>query len=200
MRSEERQEADFEGDQESATVRNFEINETVERIEKSVGDIAYLTVSVILNQKMLPVLGDNEDTQPQAEEYTADELTEIEAIVKNAVGFNVQRGDQFAISQTQFDQSVYATQAAEWREQEQQEQMGLYIRYGFMAVAVLLALWLIRSMTKSVQTITAEPELPQLAGAAGGDGAMYDGETRLLTSGTGGDDLSDVTADDYYQS
>ncbi|MEM6647807.1 MAG: flagellar basal-body MS-ring/collar protein FliF [Bacteroidota bacterium] len=202
VRSEERQESAFQGDEESASVRNFEINETVERIEKSVGDIAYLTVSVILNQKVLPVLGDDEDAQPQTEEYTADELTEIEAIVKNAVGFNVQRGDQFAISQTQFDQTVYATQAAEWREQEQREQISLYIRYGFMALAALLALWLIRSMTKSVQTIAAEPELDPLL-APGGDGATYDGETRLLTSGTGGmddEDLDGVTANDYYQS
>ncbi|GAB5521592.1 MAG: flagellar basal-body MS-ring/collar protein FliF [Rhodothermales bacterium] len=203
VRSEERQESDFQGDEESASVRNYELNETVERIEKSVGDIAYLTVSVILNQKILPVLGDDADAQPQTEEYTADELTEIEAIVKNAVGFNVQRGDQFAISQTQFDRTVNATQAAEWRQQEQQEQMNLYIRYGFMAVALLLALWLIRNMTKSVQTITAESEQGQLAaGMAGGDGAMYDGDMRLLTSGTGGegDELGEVTADDYYQS
>ncbi|MEM1093900.1 MAG: flagellar basal-body MS-ring/collar protein FliF [Bacteroidota bacterium] len=202
VRSEQRQESAFQGDEESASVRNFEINETVERIEKSVGDIAYLTVSVILNQKLLPVLGDDEDAQPQPEAYTADELTEIEAIVKNAVGFNVQRGDQFAISQTQFDQTVYATQAAEWREQEQREQMNLYIRYGFMAIAALLALWLIRSMTKSVQTIAAEPELDPLL-APGGDGAPYNGDTRLLTSGAGGaedDDLDDVSANDYYQS
>jgi len=202
VRSEQRQEAALQDGEESASVRNFEINETVERIEKSVGDIAYLTVSVILNQKLLPVLGGDEDAQPQPEAYTADELTEIEAIVKNAVGFNVQRGDQFAISQTQFDQTVYATQAAEWREQEQREQIGLYVRYGFMAVAALLALWLIRSMTKSVQTIAAEPELDPLL-APGGDGATYDGDTRLLTSGTGGlddEEFDDVNANDYYQS
>lgn len=143
--SEERLEENSDVDTAKSSVKNYELSETRARTEKSIGELSYLTVSVILNQKMSKPPADDPEAKPQPRPYTADELAEIEALVKNAVGFKEERGDRFAISQTVFDNSINERLAEDFREQQFNEQVQLYVRYGLMALAILLALWLMRS-------------------------------------------------------
>ncbi len=144
--SEEKLDEQAGGDVANSTVRNYELSRTRERIEKSTGDISYLTVSVILNQKVEPaaVAGEPAETRP----YTADEVTEIEALVQNAVGFNPDRGDRFALHQTRFDTSADDAAEAQIRQAENRENLQLYLRYGLIALALALVFWLVRSATR----------------------------------------------------
>lgn len=201
--SEERNQEELQGgnDNSQATIRNFELNRTNERLEKSVGDIGYLTVSVILNQRLIPPV---EDGAPATlETYDPTEITEIESIVKNAVGFNPDRGDRFAITQKQFDTTLEDGVATEMERQHQQEQIQLYLRYGLMVAALLLAIWLMRSASQRFVTLVdPDPEAISEAKAVengqpvgylnepGGDGfAMPGRESEEL-----------VLVDDYYTS
>ena len=152
----------------NSSVRNYELSRTRERSEKSLGDIADLSVSVILNYKEVVVEPPDslDEAEPEVtfEPYTNAELSEVEALVKNAVGFQEERGDRFAIHQTQFDTSDDTEMAAELRRQRRQEQIRLYIRYGLMVLALILATLLIRSATKRIGTIVQQEEKAVLGG------------------------------------
>ncbi len=209
--SEERMEEGGEGDALNAnsSVRNFEMSRTVERSEKSLGDIADLSVSVILNYKKVVV--EPPDSLDEAEPevtfapYTDTELTEIEAIVKNAVGFKESRGDRFAIHQTHFDTSDDTDMAAELRRQRRQEQVQRYIRYGLMVLALALATLLIRSASRRLQPAREEEQQIVLAAADGRYLAGVPGEAGQLAEGGESAGLlkppeEEVFVEDFYAS
>ncbi len=130
----------------TSSVRNYEISRTRERSEKSVGDVSYLTVSVILNYKRT----EDAEAEPTFVAYDQQEITEIESLVRNAVGFNTTRGDQITTHQTKFDTSVDERIAGDIRDQRRQEQMQIILRYGVMLLAIGVAVWLILSATRRV--------------------------------------------------
>lgn len=155
----------------SSQVRNYELSRTRERIEKSTGDVKYLTVSVILNQKVEAV-GAGEAATVETRPYSEAELREIEALVQNAVGFNPQRGDRFAIHQTRFDTTADEAAEAQIKSAEQQQQLELYLRYGLVLLAIGLVFWLVRSATRRLTAPQAPVQLearqtgPQKLGSA----------------------------------
>ncbi|HET6568462.1 MAG TPA: flagellar basal-body MS-ring/collar protein FliF [Rhodothermales bacterium] len=134
----------------NSTVKNYELTRTKERMEDEVGDISYLTVSVILNYKQPPPDGAAASGQAEPVPYTPEELKNIESMVQNAVGFNPERGDRIAIHQTRFDTSVDEQLTQDLKIQRRNQQVQLYLRYGLMAVALALAVWLIRSASRHV--------------------------------------------------
>ncbi|MDX1531734.1 MAG: flagellar M-ring protein FliF C-terminal domain-containing protein, partial [Rhodothermales bacterium] len=160
--SEERLEEQAAGDAASSTLRNYELSRVRERSEKGVGTVERLTVSVILDHKRPAVLPAAEDAEPPAPEpYTAAELREIEDLVKNAVGFDAERGDRFAIHQTRFDTSADDAVVAALEEQEDGERLDQYLRYGLILLALGLGAFLVRSATRQA-TELATGEVPRL--------------------------------------
>jgi flagellar M-ring protein FliF len=147
--AEERLQEEGDIDNASSSVRNYEVSRSVETVEKSVGDISYLSVSVILNYKALQPEGAAEgDAAPSYSPYPEDEIANIESLVKESVGWREDRGDGFAISQLMFDTSANDQITQELREQQEREQTEMYIRYGLMVLALVLAAWLIRNASK----------------------------------------------------
>ncbi len=164
----------------NSTVRNYELSRTRERVEKSTGEIKYLTVSVILNQKQFAdetaVVEDNAVVlTPQP--YAPGEVEDITALVQNAVGFQPDRGDRFALHQTRFDTSVDDAVEQEMLTMERQQQTQVYIRYGLLALALGVVAWLLWSttqrLTAPVRVEARELGRKQLSGASvGPDGAL----------------------------
>ncbi len=149
--SEEKLDEQTGGDAATSQVRNYELSRTRERIEKSTGDVKYLTVSVILNQKTEQV-GEGDAALPEARPYTDAEVQEIEALVQNAVGFSPARGDRIAIHQTRFDTTADDAAEEQIKSAEQQEMLQLYLRYGLVLLALGLVFWLVRSATRRLMT------------------------------------------------
>lgn len=144
--SEEQLSEESPEDDAESMVRNYEVSRTQERTESSTGDIEALTVSVILNQK--PPAEAAEGEAPDPEPYTEEELQEIESIVKNAVGFDPDRGDRFAIQQTRFSPDANDTMVQQLREEQQMQMIERYVRYGLIVLALLLGVWLVRSIAQ----------------------------------------------------
>lgn len=187
----------------NSMVRNYELSRQTTRTEQNVGRLSYLTVSVMLNHKQVETPADEEG--PTYEQYTAEELQEIESLVKNAVGFKPERGDRFAIQQTQFDPNDQNMLAQEIRQQQQNERMRLYLRYGLMLLAIGAAIWLIRSTSRqvsesewAVRQIDPKKSSPQLTGKGkmGGDG----GADAALDEPTEEEIEDLVLVDDIYTS
>ena len=151
--AEERLQEEGDLDNASSSVKNYEVSRSVETIEKSVGDISYLSVSVILNYKVNSESGEliettlDEETQ-RFVPHTDDELVKIESLVKEAVGWRLDRGDGFALSQIQFDTTEEDRITAELIAQRRTDQIEMYVRYGLMIVALGLAAWLILNASK----------------------------------------------------
>ena len=151
--AEERLQEEGDIDNASSSVKNYEVSRSVETIEKSVGDISYLSVSVILNYKDNATPG--ELVEANLDEgierfvpYSDEELGRIEALVKEAVGWRGDRGDGFALSQLQFDTTEEDRITAELIAQRRTDQIEMYVRYGLMIIALGLAAWLIMNASR----------------------------------------------------
>lgn len=200
--SEEQLNEEGPDDAAESTVRNYELSRTQERFEDSVGDVSSLTVSVMLNHKKPPEGAVEGEEPAERTPYTEEEIQEIESIVKNAVGFDPERGDRFAIHQTRFDTSVDNQIVSEMQEQEWQRQMELYLRYGLMLIALLLGAWLVRSMAQRGAEMAGVGG--ELAPAPSHDRQQLEGETQPSAGGTAGspdEEIEDMAlVDDVYTS
>ncbi len=78
------------------TVTNYEINKEIERIIENQGSIKRISIAVTVNGKQKVVTKGNE-TVTENEPRTEDELMKISEVVKRAVGYNVQRGDEISV-------------------------------------------------------------------------------------------------------
>ena len=77
---------------------NFEITKTIRNRVKESGQIKRLSVAVLVDGKYIA----NEDGDKVWQPRAADELAQLETLVKSAVGFNEQRGDSVEIVNMQF--------------------------------------------------------------------------------------------------
>ncbi len=89
----------------SSTITNYEIPQTIERIVNGVGTIKRITVGALINGTYKVVEKDGKkqiEYIPRSEE----EIKKLEDIVKNAVGFDPNRNDQISIVNVPFDTQV----------------------------------------------------------------------------------------------
>lgn len=94
------------------TSRNYELDRTIRYVEQSVGQVRKLSVAVVINDK--PAIANTAETaeQPVAADtiaaagadnikktlaYTQEELNLVTALVKDAIGFDVNRGDRVMV-------------------------------------------------------------------------------------------------------
>ncbi len=109
--------------------RQYDNSRTVTHTEYPLGRVKQLSVSVLLNQKTAPKAG-----------WSAEQLREIEGLVKRATGFDMARGDQFSLASFDFSPTVVSSAPNEELPWWQQSSLQEMLRYG---VGSLLGLALI---------------------------------------------------------
>ncbi|WP_103026677.1 flagellar basal-body MS-ring/collar protein FliF [Salinibacter altiplanensis] len=152
--SEERMQEEGGGDEagnSNSVVRNFEVSRTTKRSEKSVGDVSRMTVSVVVDQKKTT----GPDGEITYEPRDQGEIAKIESLVKNAVGFDEERGDRFTIQQTRLNTDAGPAGQVADEGGGEGSPMRLYLRYGLILVAIGAAVWVARSL---VRALTATPQ------------------------------------------
>jgi flagellar M-ring protein FliF len=85
------------------TVTNYQVPKTVEHITNTVGNITRLSLAVLVDGKRTRVADAEGNTTWEYEPRTEEEMTMLEGVVKNAVGFDATRNDQFEITNFAFD-------------------------------------------------------------------------------------------------
>lgn len=80
----------------SAT-RNFELDKTITHTKLSAGELKRLSVAVVVDNKRLVQEG---ETISQA--YSQEEINRFTDLVKQAIGFNAERGDQVTVTNSAF--------------------------------------------------------------------------------------------------
>ena len=187
------------GENQNATssVRNFEVSRSRQRSEESVGDVSRLTVSVILNHKR----GEGaEEGAPVYVPRTAEELKEAEALVKNAVGFDSERGDRFTIQQARFDTQREDRTTQLLRERRQDERTQLYLRYGLLALALLATIWMVRSLARRLTSGVAGGAFQLQQASAGGTPELSTSDPAEVSASESDEEEEMVLVDDIYTS
>lgn len=134
VRSEQRSEqstADA-GTVESSTT-NYEISRTVERIVDTPGSVKRLTASVFVDGTYEVAENGDRTYVPRA----SDEMQKLTALIKNAIGYDSQRGDELTVENIAFD----ATEMEQTRQAlEQSQKMERMREYGSIGVTAVLGL------------------------------------------------------------
>jgi len=86
------------GASKSQSVRNYEVDRQVSYTKHQTGKIERISVAVVLNNLSVA----KEDGTIEPKEWSADQIKNIENLVKNAVGFNEARGDSVTVINSSF--------------------------------------------------------------------------------------------------
>lgn len=136
VRSEERIDENVknapDGDnQKERSLTNYEIDKTVAHIIQEVGNVKRLTISVAVDGRY------EQSEDGKTSKYVArstEEIQNIEDIVKNAVGYDLTRGDQIVVSGVKFDNEYARDELLQMRKSERQRQITEWIKYGIIAL------------------------------------------------------------------
>ncbi len=153
-------------------VTNYELNKTVEHFVANTGVITKQTVAVLVN-------GSFQDSQNAAGETervyvprSKQDLNQIAALVKSAVGYSAERGDVVEVQNIQFDKSLVEDDREYFEELADQELQASLINKGLMVLGILVAFLVVRGLLKSVSN---EIELPVLIDGGSSSEALPSG-------------------------
>ncbi len=85
------------------TVRNYELDRTVSHTRQSVGRVRRLSVAVLVDHVPRLKAG-GKPGQTELQPLSAEELAKVESLVREAVGFDAQRGDSVSVQNAPFVQ------------------------------------------------------------------------------------------------
>lgn len=97
------------GSTESVTgeTTNYEISNTTTTIVKEPGEVRKLSVAVAVDGKLTPAA--EPGGEPAYEPRSAEEITQIEDLVKAAMGYDQARGDQIRVTNVRFNRDALVT-------------------------------------------------------------------------------------------
>ena len=84
------------------TLTNYEISKTIEKVVSGSGNIKRLSVAAVINDIPKEVKNGNK-TETVFEPRTQEQIKKLEEIIKNAVGLDLERNDQFSITNIPFE-------------------------------------------------------------------------------------------------
>jgi flagellar M-ring protein FliF len=162
IRSEESQEENTknapDGDHtRERSLRNYEIDKTVQRVVQEVGNVKRLTIAVAVDGKYET----GADGKRAFVERSQADVQKIEELVKNAVGYDLARGDQIAVTSIQFDNELLREEQERMAKEDRDAQRALYVKLALALLAGIAFLMLIRSIAKAV-TEAMNPPVPVL--------------------------------------
>jgi len=136
---------------------NYEVDRTIRYTKLPVGSIKRLSVAVIVNNRMVADKNGKTTSKPLSD----DERKQIEALVKEAMGFNASRGDSLNVLNSAFNEEKEAP-VAELPLWKQPEMIALAkdgLRYLIVAgIALYLLLGVIRPAFKNIENARKQAE------------------------------------------
>lgn len=159
----------------SNTITNYEIPQTVERIVNEVGNINRITVSVLVNGKTQIIENNGTKTLSYTPRST-EELEQLTLAVKNAVGFDPTRNDQISVLNVPFDNTYYEdlikeSEPVPFLEQPDNQKLILLIALVLISIFFMYRLLhskiisdrirIAMSLPKSVELKKEEEEVPE---------------------------------------
>jgi len=152
------------------SITNYELDKTVRHTKSASGQIKRLTAAVVVNHRMKA--GEN-GAAATATPLTEDELKNVNALVREAMGFSQQRGDSLNVVNSVFSTIDLGTPEAlpAWK---QPEMVALGKQIGqamlFLMLTLIVVFGVVRPALKAVATVprpVPPPPAPETAAVAG---------------------------------
>jgi flagellar M-ring protein FliF len=164
------------------SVTNYEVDKTVRHITTQTGALKRLSVAVVVNNKKLPPA--KPGATPGNAPLSAAEVAQVNALVKDAIGFSKERGDSINVVNAAFtpatEEAVPDTPV--WKDPDNIDMLREIGRYGGAALVVFLVYF--RVLKPLMRQVTAVREIPGTEGVDSlPDGAQ---PTRSLPSPSNG--------------
>jgi len=143
------------------STRNFEIDKTISHTRHAPARLRRLSVAVVVDNALEPA---TEDAEPVRRERTPEEIERMAALVREAVGFDAQRGDSVRVVNASFlpAEDVVAAEPGFW---QQAWFWDVLRQVGGLALVALLALGVLRPAMKRLLAPVHQPGA--MSGGAG---------------------------------
>ena len=157
---------------------NYEVDKTVRYEQRGMGGLRRMTVAVVVNYKRII----DKDGKVTIKAYTPEEMAKINDLVKQAMGFNQDRGDAVSVANSPFDGVDKPFQAPPdwWRDPANLPMAKDLAKFLITALVLLYILMrivrpMMRPVFKKIDEINApepEPEVPEEVVEEGPDEAL----------------------------
>lgn len=146
----------------SSITRNYEIERVLNYTARSAGDIQRLSVAVVLD--------DSPEEGGEALDYTDAQLEKLAALVRDAIGFNAQRGDRVTVIGASFRPAQVEQSPVEEPAIWQQDWFMSMLKQALTGIAVILIVFtIIRPSVKTLmQAPSSDAGKPAARGGYGG--------------------------------
>jgi flagellar M-ring protein FliF len=161
------------------TVRNYELDRTLSHTRQAVGRVQRLSVAVLVDYLPRPK-ADGKPGETTLAPLTEAELSKVEALVREAVGFNAQRGDSVSVQNAPFVQSEIAAPEALpfWQRPELRE---IARQAGGAVLVLALIMFVLRPTLRNLMA-TPLRATPQAALPGADEGMRAPADDRLALS------------------
>lgn len=141
-------------------VINYEVDKTVMVTRNATGTIRRLTAAVVLNHKA----GTDRRGQPITEPLPAEQMEQINALVREAIGFNSNRGDSVNVMNTAFTKGSSDVTEVPWWKQPDTQDLARSLAWpaGMLLLGLILFLGMVRPTLKLMRS-PAQNEKPEIA-------------------------------------
>ena len=135
---------------------NYEVDRAIERIKSSKGQLRRVSAAVVLDYKYEKGAKANAS---RSVAYTPQEIQQINALVKDAIGFVQKRGDTVSVANLPFSEEPAAV--VEDASRISPDLVSQLVRYGAIALGLLFAYFAIaRPLMRPVPLPPIDPDLP----------------------------------------
>jgi len=157
---------------------NYEVDKTVRYEQRGMGGLRRMTVAVVVNYKRIV----DKDGKVTIKAYTPEEMAKINDLVKQAMGYNQDRGDAVSVANSPFDgvDKPYQAPPDWWRDPANLPMAKDLAKFLITALVLLYILMrivrpMMRPVFKKIDEINApepEPEVPEEVVEEGPDEAL----------------------------
>jgi len=150
---------------------NYELDKTIRHTRQAVGSVKRLSVAVVVNHRRETAADGNVTATP----FSEAEMKQIQDLVKEAMGYNKERGDTLNVANSPFNQAAReaAPETPLWKDPqilELAKDAGKLVLFGALAAWAYLAFVrpMLRALAEraSAQPVLPEPEEPIALGVA----------------------------------
>lgn len=162
---------------------NYEISKTVEKVVSGIGNVKRLSVATVINDIKKEIKkGDNVSIvyEPRPQE----QVKKLEVLVKNAVGINSERGDQFSIVNIPFEENKIGGEESDGSVSTggfDADNIEKYVNVALIIFAIVVSLFLLKSLMNKLKN---EKILIGTLNPSDGSWTVEPGHAALDTAGT----------------
>ncbi|HBA87745.1 MAG TPA: flagellar M-ring protein FliF [Geobacter sp.] len=141
---------------------NYEVSRSTARTIEPVGALSKVSVAILVDGKYELSPGAKPNALPKYQPRSPEEMQKIEALVKSAVGFNTERGDQVTVANIPFQETAEAGgEPARWWDAPIVQTLikNVLIALGFLALIVFVIRPLLK-MLKVEKPVSSSSFLP----------------------------------------